>query len=335
MVDTRKREVLRAVVDDYVETAEPVASKTLARKYPLGVSPATIRNELSELEADGYLFQPHVSAGRIPSDKGYRFYVDELVSQRTPTLEERRRFERVMSRSAPQTSWLFRELARLLSEATRYASVAVGPVTGPAVVSSLRAVPLGPGHVLLVLVTNQDFVVHRNIALPEGLGADDVEFLVERIDRVLEGTVLTRVGRTLMREVLEAGRPYESVTEATIELLEDAAQTMDERVFLGGATKLLGLPEFVAADRIRDLFEFLDHPDQVHSLFEGGTRDVLLRIGRENRADVLRDFSVATARLEVPGGTEAYVAVIGPTRMMYDRVLGILETLETLTGTLS
>lgn len=333
-MDLRKRDVLRAVVDDYVQTAEPVASRTLAHKYPLGVSPATIRSELSDLEADGYLLQPHVSAGRVPSDKGYRFYVDELLSQRMPNQEERRRFERVVSRSSAQTSWLFRELARLLSEATSYATVAVGPVMGPAVVASLRAVPLGPGRVLLVLVTQQEFVVHRTIELPDGLGADDVQLLVARIAGALEGTVLTRVGRTLMQEVQDAGSPYYSVAEATIELLEDAAQAMDERVFLGGAMHLLGLPEFIAADRVRALLEFLDHADRVQSLFEDIRSNVRVRIGHENGLDVLQEFSVVTAHLDSLGRSGAYVAVIGPTRMMYDRVLGLLETLGALTGTL-
>lgn len=332
-MDTRKREVLRAVVDDYVRTAEPVASGTLARKYPLGVSPATIRNELSDLEAEGYLRQPHVSAGRIPSDKGYRFYVDELVSQRSPTLEERRRLERIVSRPAAQTSWLFGELARLLAEATQYASVTIGPVKGPAVVAGLRAIPIEPGRCVLLLVTDQDFVAHRTVDLPEGLGSEDVEALVARIARALVGTVLTRVGRTLWREVQEAGNPYRSVAEATIDLLEDVAQAMDERVFLGGASKLLGLPEFAAADRVRELLEFLDHPDRVQSLFDGSDSDVRVRIGHENHEGVLQEFSVVTAHLEALGRNGAYVAVIGPTRMMYDRVLGILETLEALTGT--
>lgn len=334
-MDTRKRHVLRAVVDDYVRTAEPVASGTLARKYPLGVSPATIRSELSDLEAEGYLRQPHVSAGRIPSDKGYRFYVDELLSQWKPTPDERRRLERVVVRPTAQTSWLLRELARLLSEATQYASVTVGPVAGPAVVSGLRAIPLEPGRCVLVLVTDQDFVAHRTVELPDGLGSEDVEVLVSRIAHALVGTVLTRVGRTLWREVQEAGDPYRSMTEATIELLEDVAQAMDERVFLGGASKLLGLPEFVAADRVRELLEFLDHPDRVQSLFLRSDSDVRVTIGHENREDVLRDFSVVTAHLGALGRNGAYVAVIGPTRMMYDRVLGILETLEALTGTLN
>jgi heat-inducible transcriptional repressor len=324
-VDARKRQVLRAVVDDYVVTAEPVASRTLARKYPLGVSAATIRNELADLESEGYLLQPHVSAGRIPSDKGYRYYVDRLMVYEWPSEEERVRLAGLLRRSAAQTSWLLRELGQLLAEATHYASVVLAPVAGPAAVVRLGAMPLDGHRSILVLVTDRDFVVHRTVERPGGLDEEGLEALVQRIGDRIQGVVLTDVGRTLREMVADAAAPWNGVADVTLDLLAQACRTWEERVILGGTSQLLGLPEFQEAERVRQVLEFLDHPDRVQHLLEEGEEGVQVRIGTEHGEAALVGMSVVSTALRLGHGT-AYVAVLGPTRMAYGRVMGTMGT---------
>ncbi|MCL6595071.1 MAG: heat-inducible transcriptional repressor HrcA [Firmicutes bacterium] len=326
----RKREVLRAVVDDYVATAEPVASKTLAQRYPFGVSSATIRGEMADLEADGYLLQRHTSAGRIPSDKGYRYYVDELIAFQPPTPGERAQMAAILGRRGAEAQWLLRELGHLLADATRCAAVAVGAHTGPVHVRHITTVATEPQRALLVLVTDQDTVVHRSVDLPEGLGQAELEALVAAASQRLTGQGLGRAGRTVWQEVYDLTAPFRALADAILSLLDTDPLAGEERVFLGGASHLVGQPEFQDAERIRTLLDFLDRPEAVESLLnEAATPQGLrVRIGQENQTAAMQEMSLVTAPVRQGERVVGYLAVLGPTRMPYGRVLGIMEALN-------
>lgn len=331
-LDDRKREVLRAVVDDYVATAEPVASKALAERHPFGVSSATIRNELADLEADGYLRQPHTSAGRIPSDKGYRYYVDRLVASQAASARERMQLAAVFDRTGGEAQWLLREMSHLLAEATRFASVAVGAYTGPTRLRQITSVALEPRRAILVLVTDRDTVVHRPVDLPEGMAQAGLEALVGAVSARLAGVRLGRVGRTVSQEVYDLLTPFRALADGVVAMLDASVSDGDERVFLGGASRLMSQPEFHDAERIRALLDFLDHAEAVESLLaETAPWDgVRVRIGQENSQEVIRDLSLVAAPIRRGDKVVGYLAVLGPTRMPYGRVLGIMEAVAEL-----
>jgi heat-inducible transcriptional repressor len=331
-VDGRKREVLRAVVDDYVATAEPVASKTLAQRHPFGLSPATIRGEMADLEADGYLLQRHTSAGRIPSDKGYRYYVDRLVAAEPLRADERAQIAALLGAGGVDEPWLLRELSHLLADATRHASVAVGPYAGEARLRQITTASIGEGRALLVLVTDRDTVVHRGVELPEGLSAGDLATRVAAISARLAGLPLGPVGRTVCQEVYDLTAPFAVVAESVLSLVEAGGADGDERVFLGGAARLVSQPEFQDAERIGALLDFLDRTEAVASLLAeaAGPEGVRVRIGQENRAAPLDVLSVVTAPVRRGDRVLGYLAVLGPTRMPYARILGVMEAVAEL-----
>lgn len=334
-MDDRKREVLRAVVDDYVATAEPVASKSLASRYPFGVSSATIRGEMADLEADGYLLHRHTSAGRIPSDKGYRFYVDRLVAAAPPRPDERAQMSAILGRGGAEAQWLLRELGHLLAAATHYATLSLGAPGGDAVrLRQLTTVPVAPRRALLVLVTDRDTVVHRTVDLPDSLAPADFERLVAALGRSLTGLALGALGRTALREVYDRTAPFRSVAEGILSLFEDSASEDEERVVLGGAARLVSQPEFQDAERIRALLDFLDHGEAVGTALSEAAADerVSVRIGQENHAEALQEMSLVTAPVHQGGRVVGYLALLGPTRMPYGRILGIMETLAVLSG---
>jgi heat-inducible transcriptional repressor len=334
-VDDRKREVLRAVVDDYVATAEPVGSKTLAARYAFGLSPATLRGEMADLEADGYLRHRYTSAGRIPSDKGYRFYVDRLVATAVPRVDERAQMVAILTRSGAEGQWLLRELSQLLAAATQYATLSLGaPAEGSVRLRQLTTVPVGARRVVLVLVTDRDTVAHRTVDLPDGLAAADCEALVGSLSRNLTGLVLGSLGRTVLQEVYDRTGPFRSVADGILALLEESGEGEAERVMLGGAARLVSQPEFQDADRIRALLDFLDCGEAVGSALSEAAAEqgVSVRIGQENRAEALQEMSLVTAPVRHGDRVVGYVAVLGPTRMPYGRILGIMETLTALGG---
>ena len=332
-MDDRKREVLRAVVDDYVATAEPVASKSLARRYPFGVSSATIRGEMADLEADGYLLQRHTSAGRIPSDKGDRFYVDRLMAAAPPSVDERAQMAAILARGGAEAQWLLRELTQLLAAATHYATLSLGtPGSGSVRLRQLTTVAVAPRRALLVLVTDRDTVVHRTVDVPENLSPADLEALVAALSRSLAGLALGAVGRTVWQEVYDRTAPFRAVADGILGLIEEGGADDAERVHLGGAARLLGQPEFQDAERIRSLLDFLEGAEAVESILSeaASVEGVRVRIGQENQVEALQEMSMVTASVRRGDRVVGYLAVLGPTRMPYGRILGIMEALAVL-----
>ncbi|MCL5676649.1 MAG: heat-inducible transcriptional repressor HrcA, partial [Firmicutes bacterium] len=186
-MDERKEKVLQAIIEDYVATAEPVGSRTLARKYRLGVSPATLRNEMADLEELGYLQHPHTSAGRVPADKGYRYYVDSLMESRQVTSEEETRIAAVFSRRLTEIDQVLRETTRLLSETTRYSSLVVGPKVGHTSLKGVRLVPLEEGKALLIVVTDAGFVEDQVIDVPVEVTLMELQRISGLLNETLRG----------------------------------------------------------------------------------------------------------------------------------------------------
>lgn len=317
--------ILQAVTDDYILTAEPVGSRTLARKYGLGVSPATIRNEMADLEELGYLQQPHVSSGRIPSDLGYRYYVDGLMSPATLDEAERRAIQAELTRRAAMEE-LVHSTSQLVASLTRYASLAVAPRMEDAVLKRVELVSLDPRTVLVIFVAMPGMVEHRVVETRRSWTPDELARLEAALNECLEGLTVRDLGRTVSQQLADVLGDRD-LYEAADALLDEALEAGgDERIYVEGAVNLFHQPEFRDVDRLRPLLEFLEQKEALLNVLNSHSQSGLtIRIGQENGEGALQGCSLVTATYEVDGHVVGRIGVLGPTRLEYSRVVAVIQ----------
>ncbi|MDO8915564.1 MAG: heat-inducible transcriptional repressor HrcA [Coriobacteriia bacterium] len=327
MLNQRRRAVLSALVSEYIASAHPVASRVLVERYGLRVSPATVRHDLAVLEETGYVYQPHISAGRVPTDGGYRAYVDAISDHGSDAATEQpeaaaiRRFfgEREM-----EMSDVMRETAALLSRMTAYMSVVVSPAVRRARIKRLSLVSLGPRQVLLVVITDRGQVAKRFVEL----SAPITESELTDVERFLAGALDalgTAEAEAVHRELLQAPTAFRQIAAALIaEVVACMVEAEDERFVHGGAAGLLGLPEFADPRSARPLLELVEEGlVLVHALAElAGEGETVVRIGRENTISGLSNASIVATSFG-PADAAGVVCLIGPTRMDYNRAIGV------------
>lgn len=326
-MDERKRRILQAITDDYIASAEPVGSRTIARKYRLGVSPATIRNEMADLEEAGYLEQPHTSAGRIPSDKGYRYYVDALMDPKDPTDDERSRLRHEVNSRERAIEEMIHRTARLLSFLTQYTSVVVTPNVAESVCRYLQLVALDENHLLLVLVTEPGFIQNRIVVLDEPISQAELVRLNAFLNERLRGATISDITATLIAE-LRTELSTSALFQMVIDLLTTGLdRTVDARLYLEGATNIFEHPEFHDVERAKVLLSLLDEREAVFGLVNEATQrsGMAVTIGRENRRVEMHDCSMVTATYSMGDQVIGTLGLLGPTRMNYARVVGILQ----------
>lgn len=328
-LNQRKRRILRAITDEYIETAEPVGSRAVARRYDLGVSPATIRNEMADLEDSGYLFQPHTSAGRVPSDKGYRFYVDELMDRLEIGEEERHRVLQQLSAYAKEVERAVHATAELLAVLTNYVSVAVAPAMGESRFKHLQMIPVDDETLLIVLVTDPGYVQNRIVSRRNPLTLREAGRLSLAINERLRGRLLGSIGRTDVDALKDLVSDSQLLNEVVSMLVEAARRTDPERIYLDGTVNMLNQPEFRDVERTKVVLGFLEDRKSLLRVVEDAvgkqTTGVSVRIGQENKQVEVQDCSFVMATYGTTGGTVGAVGVVGPTRMEYARVTAAVE----------
>jgi len=325
-MDERKMRILQAVTNDYIDTAEPVGSRTIARKYKLGVSSATIRNEMADLEEAGYLTQPHTSAGRIPSDKGYRFYVDMLMDPHEMSRDEKRFVQEKFDSLERQIEELVHSTAHLLALLTRYISVAITPATEKATLKHIQLIALSLYRLLVILVTDPGFISNRIVELKEPITPEETERLSRYLNQRLRGLGLRDIGSGLIREMEEeVSNPV--LLDHVMSMVTKGLDEGQERLCLDGAMNIFEQPEFRDIERARLLLNTLEEKDLVFSILDQTTLDsgVTVRIGGENKHEEVCDCSFVTATYEVRGQVIGSVGVVGPTRMHYSRTMAIVR----------
>ncbi len=327
-MDERKRRILKVITDDYIASAEPVGSRTIARKYNLGLSPATIRNEMADLEDEGYLEQPHTSAGRIPSDRGYRYYVDALMEQRELRPDEATAIKRELAAREQALNSLIHQAARILAQFTHYPSLVVSPDCRNIIFKHVRLVRLDEHSVLVLMVTNAGEVRHKIVGCDPGLGDDVLERLSNMLNHRLCNHPLNEgrasLEQELRREMLVSEKLFHQAMRALLESLQ--ADTA-EQVVMDGAAQILDQPEFAAREQFRPLFDLLSQEQALyHLLTEAGGRErVKVSIGQENKEQAVHDCSVVTATYQMPDRSVGVIGILGPTRMDYGKVLAVVE----------
>lgn len=312
MLDDRKSAILRAVVAQYIETAQPVGSSTVAARSDVGVSPATVRNEMTVLEREGYLTQPHTSAGRIPTEKGYRYFVDALDEPGPLSPTNVRRVRDFFATTHGELEQMLRETSRLLSTVTRSAAVVVGGQAEASTIRSVQLVDLSPRTVLVVVVLSNGVVLKRSIELPSDGDADTLASAQSLLSSALVGGALHDVRAWNPPE----GHPAADLAGAAAKAVHEAAVEEGSQVFVDGASRLAG--SFDARETIESVLGILEQQLVVVTLLkELVDRGLTVAIGSETGVPTLADCSLVVAPYKVGDEPAGTVAVLGPTRMDY------------------
>ncbi len=326
-LDERKYLILQAIIDDYILTAMPVGSRTISRKSGVGYSPATIRNEMSDLEELGYLDQPHTSAGRVPSNKAYRLYVDHLIKTSKLTSDERERMHDHLVSRSKQVESVIRSAAGVLSDATKYTSVIVAPKLGSLRIKHIQLVPVAERTALMIIVTNAGIVKDAVIRVPEGMDADDLYSISRVLTQKLADKPLEAV-RQAFSELLRTAEQNRKLLGETLQVIEKRLEEGGDAsdVIVGGSTNLLEYPEYSDVNKARSFLSVLESKDTLRKLLSrDGGMEVSIRIGPENQLPALSDCSIVTASYRLGDQSTGTLGIIGPTRMNYNRVISVLD----------
>lgn len=328
MLDERKAAILRAVVEQYIETAQPVGSSHVAHKGVVDVSPATVRNEMAVLEREGFLVQPHTSAGRIPTDKAYRYYVDQIAPGPLPA-PQRQTVKQFFDSAHGAIEQMLHDTSRLLSDLTDTAAVVVGPAHEAATIRALQLVGLQPRLALLVLVLSNGVIEKRTVELPEDTSEELLSVAGAHLNRALVGRVLQDVGPA-PRTGADATDAIAAAALATVG--PHRPQESDHTdVFVSGASRVARA--FEQVDTVRDVLHILEQQYLVVSLL----RDVLDRglsvaIGAEAGLEPLAECAIVVAPYEIEGERAGTIGILGPTRMNYPQALSAVSVVSERLG---
>ncbi len=328
LLDERKKRILHAVVDDYINTAEPVGSRTIARKHELGLSSATIRNEMADLEDMGYLSQPHTSAGRVPSDKGYRFYVDELMNVRELTAEEAESIKVALENRINEIGELVRRASKIMSTITNYTSVAVTPQIRRVTIKTARVVPVDSEKALVIVVTSGNIIKNRIIKLPESISDNTLNRISNILEAHLVGKTLEKANLPAIVSTLERDYMPRVQLAPIIEALEYCFNQLNEsELYLEGATNIFNFPEFRDVFKAREFLNVLDEKQTLRRILGSAANKngITVQIGEENELDAIKNCSLVTATYSFGDNVIGSIGVLGPTRMEYSKVVSYMN----------
>lgn len=322
MLTERQKKILWAIVDDYIMSAEPVGSRTVSKKG-VGFSPATVRNEMADLEEMGFLEQPHTSAGRIPSQKGYRFYVDHLLMPNVLNESEKVYFE------LDQTKQMELEMQRVsaqLSQLTNYMTMIVSPKILEGRLKHLSIVPISDHVVVSILVSDTGQVEQHRIFLPEAISANMIEQLENLLNDQVIGLPFTKLKKIALGKICEELKeiPYQLMPSLLDQLF---AYEPSEQVFLSGTTRMLSQPEFRDIEKMRSLLDLVEANDSIFQLLESfePIHGVKVRIGSELLLQGIEYCSVISASFMIDNDPVGTIGVLGPTRMDYGKVIKLID----------
>jgi len=328
-LNERELKVLEAVVQTYIETAEPAGSQTIARRFGLGVSPATIRHTMSELEDKGYLFHPHTSAGRIPTDRAYRVYVNEIMRLAPPSREAQQTLQTELAASRNVVEEIIRRAAQVLGILTQELGMAVAPALDEMVLERLELFPVSSERLLLVFNLRSGVVRTIFVEVPGRVRTETVHEVARVLNERLAGHTLQEIRATIPERLRDAdsGEGGRELLNIFIAEADEIFDLWDERnaVVLGSAQMLAEQPEFASNARMRELLRLTEGRDLLKQALASRRQTGLsITIGAENPQARLADFTLVTASYEA-GPLKGVIGVMGPTRMPYDKIIGLVE----------
>lgn len=327
-LDRRKTSILGTVVYEYIATGEPVGSATLTQKYNLGISPATVRAELASLDEEGYLDQPHTSAGRVPSDRGYRYYVDHLMLPETLSPQERERISGEVRRASHQLDSMIDHASHVLSNLTRTIAFAITPRLSSQVFRHIELIRVGPRAMHIVLVTNLGLAAQATLETGYELEAQRLLDAANGFNRQLDGVALSDISMERLSSVARDAALPDDLLKAIAEILaEHAERSGERRLFAGGAHNLLDQQEFRDLRTLRAILDLLEEQQTLYRLLHSSLQadGATVAIGHELANADMSECSVVTVPYKVGNSNAGAVGILGPRRMQYARLIALMS----------
>lgn len=322
-LDKRKRKVLQAIIEEYIETAEPVSSSNLVTE--LECSSATIRNEMAELEKIGYIEKPHTSAGRIPSQKGYRYYVDELIRDDKLSKKEMEIIRNRLETKINDLEDLTKIATTTLSEITHYTTITIGPDVNNHIIVDIKFVLLGTRVLMAVILTDSGIIRESIIKFDEDIGQQQVEDLTYLFKNKLVGKPLEELNSPIEEFIMSEIKTGINIIKKVIEEINKIIKE-SHQVYLDGANKVVDMPEFKKVDVAKDFLNVLDAKDLVADVLNTGmAENIKIYIGSETERDELKNFSIVTFNHLLADKDIGTIGIIGPTRMDYSKVISVMK----------
>lgn len=333
-LNKRKLNILKAIVKDYIETAEAVGSRTISKKYDLGISAATIRNEMADLEELGYLIQPHTSAGRVPSEKGYKLYVDLLMSQSELTNQEKMLIEKCVMDNINHIKDLIQETSKLLSQLTNYTTVAVAnSLANQSIIKHIQLVNISDNEILLIVVTDKGDIKNAHISTNMYLDQSKLNIISDSITKKLAGKAITDLDERLIAFIKYEISEYSSFIDQLISALNYDIPEQELLFSLNGATNIFNYPEFNDILKAQSFLQMIEKKENIESITKskGIQKDnINIVIGSDNDCKIAQDYSVITATYNIDENLVGKISFIGPTRMDYSRIYAIVNYMSML-----
>lgn len=327
----RKKLILQAIVEDYIATAEPVGSRNIAKNHDLGLSAATIRNEMADLEEMGFLDKPHTSAGRVPSQLGYRFYVDSLMHRYNATVEEIDRLNKALQRSYINLSSVVSSVSDVISKITLCPTVMTMPTLSGARVVNVKMIMIEKNTALIVVVLDGGAVKNKKIRVAGNITYEEIDAISDFLNSQLAGLSANEIDEPRILLVYNAMGQYKDFFKAVLDFVLDCLNETAAEVYVGGAANILNHPEFSNIERAREFLKFIDNREnasKVLSLSAPDSDAIKVVIGSETGLEEMKDTSIILANYHAGGKLRGKIGVIGPTRMNYARIVSSLETIN-------
>ena len=324
----RKKRILRAIIESYIETAEPVGSKAVAANIGIEVSSATIRNEMADLESMGLLEKPHTSAGRVPSPLGYRLYVNELMEEHKLSIQETQRINQALRMKMRELDRVLTEAGRVVSQLTNYPAFALSSGSGRVTIRRFDLLMVERNAFIIVVMTDTNIVRNRLMRLPSDLTEAQLQMLNTLLNTTFTGLSLEEITPELMRVAQHAAGEAYGLISLVVSFAIEVLESLEQRtVHTSGLAHLLELPEYRSLERAQPLMSYLSEESDP-TRFPIPERDPMsILIGPENVADALKDTSVVVASYDIGEGMRGVIGVVGPTRMDYAKISARLSYL--------
>lgn len=330
MLDDRKIKVLYAIINSYVISAEPIGSRTISKQYDLGVSSATIRNEMSDLEEQGYLNKPHSSAGRIPSDKAYRLYVDEILKIKKPKIDliKKEKIKQILTSESREIEHLIQNSAKVLSAITSYTAIAISPQLKESKIKHIQLIPIDSQQILMVLVSNSGAVKNSIFRLDKEVSEEQIMIISHFLNDKLRGKTINEISTQIATGVFKEIHQFKNILDSIIPIINQSMEDIDNiDLYSDGVTKILNFPEYKDLDKAKSFISFIEDKDLVVDLLLNNpiSGNIEITIGNENIYDPIKDCSLITATYKLGDRTIGKIGVIGPTRMDYLKLVNTLQ----------
>lgn len=325
-IDDRKIKILQAIISDYINTGEPVGSRTIAKKYDLGISSATVRNEMADLEEMGYLEQIHTSSGRKPSDRGYRLYVDKLMQNEPVTLEEENLIKGyLLDKALFEVDKTLKQAMGLLSELTKLTCVLATPSVKKSYVKSLQLIRIDDNLILLVVVTDDSIIKNSMIRVRAVPSSEVLYRLTAILNERIKNLTIEQINLEVINKIKSDLQGYDEIFNAIVPALYDILkENSDTDVYMEGATNMFNYPEYNDVEKAREFLSLINSKEYIKNLLTD-EQGISIRIGKENFLPEAKDCSIISASYKIGDKSLGSIALIGPTRIPYSKVTSIMS----------